>query len=383
MRCIDYGSAMFTRREQLLPLPAGAARELPGLALCCPLAGCGPRERALTEGLPKGVCSALCTEEGVLLVMEEGGQGVTLNQWLAEPCEEGRGLPAWDPMVSHHHSSANNYNAAENLVTMTDAYTSAQPVCAFYTNRGYCYKGDFCPEQHSVSRHGAVTVDREQEVLGGRQHLSPPRRSGPVRALLASLHSPSHFYLTFPDGLNRFEVWQESLHQFYSSLHTREYHLPSLPAPGSLLAARARDGRWHRGLTRTGPCAEGPEDVEHVFLMDLGREEEVDLRHLRRLDTSFHSLAQQSLLCRLAGVEPLGDTWGGEAAAALQHLATGRLTARLHNTRLAGDLEAQLVDLEVGIGEEALSVAGEMVGRGVARQVEAQGCWGVRDILPG
>ena len=148
---------MYARREQLLPLPAGAARELPGLALCCPLAGCGPREKALTEGLPKGVCSALSTEEGVLLVMEEGGQGVTLNQWLAEPCddgEEGKGLQAWDPMVSHQHSSANNYNAAGDLVTMADAYTSAQPVCAFYTNRGYCYKGDFCPEQHTVSRHG-------------------------------------------------------------------------------------------------------------------------------------------------------------------------------------------------------------------------------------
>ena len=40
---------------------------------------------------------------------------------------------------------------------------------------------------------------------------------------------------------------------------------------------------------------------------------------MRRLDTSFHSLAQQSLLCRLAGVErePLGDTWGGEVAASL------------------------------------------------------------------
>ena len=109
----------------------------------------------------------------------------------------------------------------------------------------------------------------------------------------------------------------------------------------------------------------------------------MERRHMRRLDTSFHSLAQQSLLCRLAGVEPLGDTWGGEAAAALQDLATGRLTARLHKARLAGVLEAHLVDLEVGRGEEVLPVAWEMVGRGVARQVEAQGCWGIRDVLPG
>merc|ERR550532_2632802 len=69
----------------------------------------------------------------------------------------------WEPMAAHHANPCNPLQ--DDLCKEVDGYTSSRPICAFYQNRGSCYKGNFCQDLHTLPRHGAVTVDTEVSVV--------------------------------------------------------------------------------------------------------------------------------------------------------------------------------------------------------------------------
>ena len=53
----------------------------------------------------------------------------------------------------------------DDLEIATDGYKSKEKVCAFYTNRGHCYKGAYCEDKHTLPREGAVTADQEEVII--------------------------------------------------------------------------------------------------------------------------------------------------------------------------------------------------------------------------
>jgi hypothetical protein len=108
---------------------------------------------------------------------------------------------------------------------------------------------------------------------------------------------------------------------------------------------------------------EDPEESE-VFLVDLGREECVKHSHLCRLDKSFSREPERAVLCRLAGVEPVG---GG--AARLEELLSGAaLTALPTSPHGPGPL---LVELRM---EEAWETVSQLLlRRGLATASQARG----------
>ena len=346
---IDLGFTLAVAREELRPLARGPAREVPGLAVCGQLAGPG------TGATPGAWCTALVTRGGNLLVV----------------VEEGVEEEVWDPMAVHYSEVTNHYRAGEELALAVEGYSSSRPLCPFYTNRGRCYKGEHCEELHPAARAGAVTADREEELV--LPHLPLPARPVQRAAELTSAISLVTFYLTFPGGLeerwrvasfkHRLARWAASLQEFYSS-QPRRLLLPSLPAPGTALVARTADGRWRRAVLLTTSYA--ADYMEDVFLVDAGREERVEGHHLRALDPSFVRMPRQALLCHLAGVEPAAGVWGADATLRLTHIIAGRrLTARLLLPTVEGSVpvEVTVVGRE---GEEDLATM--LVKEGLAKR---------------
>ena len=110
------------------------------------------------------------------------------------------------------------------------------------------------------------------------------------------------------------------------------------------------------------------ECMKQVFLVDQGREEWVESRFLRRLDSSFSSLRHQAVLCCLLGVEPKAECWGLEATALLQNLmGRSQVTAKLHSSQHGqGPLGVELV---LAVDGGRVSLATELVKKGLAREV--------------
>jgi hypothetical protein len=199
VRCIDYGLALQVGREELHRLPPGVAREAEGLALCCRLAGRPGGE------LPRGACTLLVAGAGVLLVAGEAGESFLWNQLPEEPSRPlgGGKTEGWDPMWADSWDPANHHLAPGDRAAAVDGYTSIQPVCAFHKNRGQCYKGAYCQELHPPLRPGAVTADREEQLVAGMlAPPAPPAHPREARVLLASAVSLTEFYLVFPGGFS-------------------------------------------------------------------------------------------------------------------------------------------------------------------------------------
>ena len=172
-----------------------------------------------------------------------------------------------------------------------------------------------------------------------------------IRVLLVHAVSPSCFYLRFPNDVHdaaqlglgeqlrscssRHEKFKASLAKFYEE-NPKMFLLSSLPAPGSLIVVK-KENVWERALVLdeddSGEDVSGGGDLK-VFLVDEGKPTKICLNNIRyafhspismeklhtsvifrRLHPEFQSLASQAVLCRLANVEPLGDSWTTEANA--------------------------------------------------------------------
>ena len=115
--------------------------------------------------------------------------------------------------------------------------------------------------------------------------------------------------------------------------------------------------------------------MEQVFLVDAGREERVEGRHLRALDPSFIRMPQRAVLCHLAGVEPAAEVWGPAATLRLTTIIAGRRLA----VRLLLPVGEGSVPVEVAVvgrkGEEELATV--LMEEGLAkktRQRAERGC---------
>ena len=85
-------------------------------------------------------------------------------------------------MAQDHHSPSNQLEAPEaSLALAVEDYQSQQQLCAFHTNRGHCHKGEYCTDLHLRLRHGAVTADREEQLVAvvGEHGPSSPQPSPP------------------------------------------------------------------------------------------------------------------------------------------------------------------------------------------------------------
>ena len=352
VRSIDFGFSMSLPPNQLRPIPVGL-RSVQGTAVCSRLSTFS--ENKVMQG---EACVAMVENGRVTLVADE------LHGQLEErSCEE----IFWEPMAAHHANPCNPLQ--DDLCKEVDGYTSSRPICAFYQNRGSCYKGNFCQDLHTLPRHGAVTVDTEVSVvvsnysadllpqvarrwLGGKEM---------VETQFCSALSLTQYYLTFPNGLadvvggrGQYKQWWRNFQQFYSKESSRLL-MKALPAPGKHYVAGSTSRGWHRVL------AQGVVDDEvEVLLVDEGRHGVVELGSVCDLDPSFSQLPHQAVLCCLAGVEP----------AASDVDANDILIPLLKDSHLSVqppvDLEKPLL-VELMLGDQRLSDL--LVSRGLATNV--------------
>ena len=89
----------------------------------------------------------------------------------------------------------------DDLEIATDGYKSKEKVCAFYTNRGHCYKGAYCEDKHTLPREGAVTADQEEVIITTVNVMRMPGVGSTVLVKVTWVMSPSAFYITFPRGV--------------------------------------------------------------------------------------------------------------------------------------------------------------------------------------
>uniref|UniRef100_A0A3B5BFI9 Tudor domain containing 1 n=1 Tax=Stegastes partitus TaxID=144197 RepID=A0A3B5BFI9_9TELE len=94
------------------------------------------------------------------------------------------------------------------------------------------------------------------------------------------------------------------------------------PAPGTVCCAQfSEDKQWYRAKV----MGYSSEERVCVGYLDFGNSEEVDLSHLRRIDTSLLALPMQVMPCRLAGVQPVGERWSEDCLVALQRRVSNRI----------------------------------------------------------
>ena len=350
MRSIDYGHCLQdVDVRQLNRLPTGPASMVGGLAVRCHLAMIKHIKvedtlttQVLTEYLGgEKVHNAIFVERksesiGVVIMIEEKGISSTVNQRLVEVGCASSSLfgddvetsshvgEDWDPMAEDYNSNTNNYMTNDDdLEIATDGYKSKEKVCAFYTNRGHCYKGAYCEDKHTLPREGAVTADQEEVIITTVDVMKMPCVKSTVLVKVTWVMSPSAFYITFPRGVLDVNIepagniktkptalsnMMSSMQEFYKS-NTRKLFMDSLPAPGSLIIAKSDiDQQWHRAMVRDS--SEGEVDV---FMVDLGKVEVVTLSNTRKMSSCFSVLPFQAVLACLGGVEPTGHGWSGEA----------------------------------------------------------------------
>ena len=390
LRSIDYGHALQgVRVEQLHHLPLGLATRLHGLAVRCHMAMVKPAKAKIWDKLTNKVISECLdgdelhtavfverkgTSIGVVIMAEQKGRLSTVNQRLAEvgcavssvfgdqddDLEDSGMVNDWDPMADDFNSNTNNYMTNDDdLEIATDGYKSKEKVCAFYLNRGHCYKGAYCEDKHSMPREGAVTADQEEVIIGTVDMLEMPTLASTVLVNVTWVISPSTFYITFPHGAKdtsrlqpsdlsqnhptRFSNMMASMQQFYLG-NCRKLFMDSLPAPGSLLVTRSEgDKLWHRAMVRD--CSEG--EVE-VFFVDLGQVEVVTLSNTRKLESCFSVLPFQAVLCCLSSVEPAGQGWCKEASDLFKRLVcfsqyvTAKVVANMTDQPLVVELSTRL-----------------------------------------
>ena len=345
VRSIDYGVLLNMLKADLHHLPPGPASDLPGIAVCCSLAGVLPPTAGWTEQATAAAFEMLDTEtirlahvpelqsgdcakfEVVLstLGVESGAPNLFTTTLNGELLQLGHAVPdpevssallrgenweedleTWDPIALAYHNISNNYITNDNDVQMaTQGYKSRNPVCQFFQNRGgHCWKGEFCPDKHQLVREGAVTTDIEEVMVDSLPRLpSFPVDNCSVCVQLLHAVSPSSFYLRFSNGDHdaaqlspgeqpriydpRHDKFKASLAKFYEE-NPKKFLLPSLPAPGSLIVVKD-ENVWERAIVLDED--EFGEDLR-VFLVDEGKSTKIRLSSIRYV---FHKYKRNDL----------------------------------------------------------------------------------------
>ena len=356
VRSIDYGFSMSLPPNQLRSLPFGV-RNVQGMAVYSLLPRCSLNEVGQGDS-----CIAVVENGQVTLVADESPGQLKEESSYEEI--------VWEPMAAHHANPGNQLQ--DDLGKEVDGYTSSQPVCAFYKNRGSCYKGNFCQDLHILPRHGAVTVDTEVSVMVSNYSADllpqvPWRRwfgsEEMVEAKFCSALSFTHYYLAFPNGLpgvvegrGQFKQWWRNFQLFYSKESSRLL-LKALPAPGKHYVAGSTARGWHRVLVQ-----EVLHDQVEVLLVDEGRHDVVELERVCDLEPSFSQLPHQAVLCCLAGVEPAASDLDSN-----ETLATLFKDSHLY-VQPPVDIEKPLL-VELMLGDQRLSDL--LVSRGWASNVHS------------
>ena len=310
VRSVDYGFAMSVKPEQLNSLPVDL-ENMQGLAVYGKL---------LTSDSGSELQGALCdvlVNDGKVVLTPQSSSNQQGGEAMIDEIQ-------WDPMAEHQAKPGKQKK--EDLGTEVDGYISKQSTCAFYMNRGKCWKKHFCQDLHMLPRHGAVTVDSELTFMGQDYSVNysqaPNRRlddQNMVEAEYSAALSPTMYYLKFPKGLKGlledkryYKQWWSNLQHFYSKEGSR-LSLTSLPATGFSYVARIPTKGWHRILVKEMLDVE---DQIIALLVDEGRQEVVDLGSVYDLDPSFSQLPHQAVLCYLAGVEPVTTDFGAHSTVA-------------------------------------------------------------------
>ena len=104
-------------------------------------------------------------------------------------------------MTEDFVSLTNNYRTNDDdLVIATDGYRNKENICHFFTNKGSCYKGNFCEDLHSLPRTGAVTTDVDNIIIETLDSHQYPQKGSRFLLEVSQIKSPSSFYISFPYG---------------------------------------------------------------------------------------------------------------------------------------------------------------------------------------
>ena len=366
--------------SQLLRVPDGLARNLPGLVVRCHLSGIEATPEAtlivrkllplyrrfsakVTDLSSQDSCGLEFIMDGEVMnkVLVEENLAVPIlpkpgqvKENMASLTQQGVqsdrnkslendknlsgsiSLEEWDPMAEDYDDLDNNYRARDDdLEFVHSRYQSRQAVCPFYLKTGHCYKGEMCEERHTRLRHGAVTTDL-LDVANTIETLDQPiipTLGTTVRVHITHINSPTSFYVTFPHGdtniltltdeAKKYSVISSKYLELHSSMQ-ESYRLKSrvliptsLPAPNTMVAVKV-SGEWLRALVMD--FVDSQNNLE-VFLIDSGRVETVGLEDVRRLQDTFTILPCQALQAELSLVEPQNGGWTSEAALTMERLA--------------------------------------------------------------
>ncbi|XP_061611469.1 tudor domain-containing protein 1 isoform X2 [Phyllopteryx taeniolatus] len=94
------------------------------------------------------------------------------------------------------------------------------------------------------------------------------------------------------------------------------------PAPGTVCCAQfSEDKQWYRAKV----LAYSSEKRVCVGYIDFGNSEDVNIDHLKPINSSLLASPMQAMPCGLAGIQPIGESWSEECLLALQRRVSNRI----------------------------------------------------------
>ena len=264
-----------------------------------------------------------------------------------------------DSMAEEYNNNINNYKVPQdNIQFTTDGYLSKDRLCPFYFNRGFCYKGEFCEDNHTRPARGAVTADLEPVLAWTAEKTDVEPSAASVLVKILNVISPDSFYVTFPHGMRdvltiteaaRRKEWKAEFSdmseelQNVASKFTRKSIPDSKIAGGTLVAVKTRDKNWCRAKVRS--TVELSDAQAEVFLVDYGVTESVLLKNVRLLDPRFAVIPFQAEEAKLSLLQPPSSGgWRVEARQKLKEIVESGdyLTAVVEMVNPGGTMSLRL-----------------------------------------
>ncbi|KAG4074328.1 hypothetical protein HA402_008737 [Bradysia odoriphaga] len=126
--------------------------------------------------------------------------------------------------------------------------------------------------------------------------------------------SPAQLYITSMDHVSDVEALHKQIQEYYETPYLKKVYYPHLQMPCCVWI----DENWYRARIED----HRPNCVVKVYLVDVGKYENIEWRFLRTLENQFNDLPEGVVECCLAHISPkdYADEWGSEVTDELKRL---------------------------------------------------------------
>jgi hypothetical protein len=236
----------------------------------------------------------------------------------------------WDPMSEDYYSESNTlYHDDEDSCYVVTGYKPQDEsrVCKFYSQEGWCFKGENCQKEHMYLHPDGWTTDREIMFRDSFSRVVLPNVQDEILLQVTFITKVNMFYAVICDErqgrydgvqIKRIEAddddddddeREETLVTLNDYMNEERnvkamQRCAVMPALGQIVVARfSKDGRFYRARV-----VDYSETQFCVFYVDYGNKEWVNGSDVRVIEPKYLHLPFQAIECVLANVDDVSES---------------------------------------------------------------------------